>query len=98
MAYKLKKSDLIYTDYKWTAPADHDNPKIIGGNDHKELNRSEGYEMLYFMNSLMHTWKWSENAKTSANKLEVIIRTVVPSPPRTHSAIKSWIENNYKEI
>jgi hypothetical protein len=41
--------------------ADHDNPKIIGGNDHTELNRTEGYEMLYFIRSLSKTFGWAEH-------------------------------------
>jgi hypothetical protein len=47
MLSPYKRSDMVYQDYKWQARADHDNPKIIGGTDHSELNRSEGYEILY---------------------------------------------------
>lgn len=92
------KSDMVYNDYKWTARADHDNPKIIQGTDHSELNRTEGYEMLYFINSLAHTWDWTGNVVSSCQRLERIIRTEVPTSTRTHSGIKSWIEDHYKQI
>ena len=89
---------MVYGDYKWFARADHDNPKIIGGTDHSELNRTEGYEMLYFINSLAKTWNWSGNLLSAFQHLEKIIRTEVPSSTRTHAGIKAWIESHYKNI
>jgi hypothetical protein len=90
---------MVYEDYKWVARADHDNPKIIGGTDHSELNRSEGYEMLYFINSLAKTWGWTNTAPLSSfQHLEKIIRTEVPSSTRTHVGIKEWIASHYKNI
>jgi hypothetical protein len=89
---------MIYNDYKWSAKADHDNPKIIGGNDHTELNRTEGYEMLYFIRSLAKSWSWTKNHLESAKQLEIIIREKLPSNIRTHQAIKSWIEAHYSKI
>ena len=65
-----KKSDMVFTDYQWTAKADHDNPKIIGGADRSELNRTEGYEMLYFLNSLAHSWQWNNVGVGSYQHLE----------------------------
>ena len=50
------------------------NPKIIKGNEASELNREEGYEMLYFINSLGKTWKWSGEDKGAYQKLEKTIR------------------------
>ncbi len=92
---KYQKSQMIYSNYKWTAKADHDNPKIIGAQDSALLNREEGYEMLYFINSLALTWKWEDNL-TSLQKLERIIKTEVPSNIRKHSEIKNWIQQHYK--
>lgn len=88
---------MVYTDYKWTAKSDHDNPKFIGAQEHSELNRSEGYEMLWYINSLSKTWNWND-ILTSHQHLEKIIREEVPSSIRTHSAIKEWIANKYKTI
>lgn len=96
MAYKA--SDMVYRDYKWFAKADHDNPKIIGGTDHAELNRTEGYEMLYFINSLEISWGWKNTPLSSYQHLERIIRGEVPSNIRTHSGIKTWIESQHKSI
>lgn len=92
-----QKSQMVYSDYKWTAKADHENPKFIGAQEAAMLNRQEGYEMLYFINSLALTWNWPDNL-VSRQKLERIIREKVPSNIRTHGAIRSWIEQNYSEI
>jgi hypothetical protein len=92
------KSQMVYSDYKWSAREDHDNPKIIGGTDHAELNRTEGYEMLYFINSIAKTWDWNAAQLSSYQNLEKIIRTTVPSNIRTHSGIMNWISSNYKHI
>ena len=92
-----KKSDMVYDDYKWTAKADHDNPKFIGAQESAMLNREEGYEMLYFINSIAKTWEWNDSLKSRQN-LEVIIREKVPSNIRTHSKIMQWIAENHKTI
>lgn len=92
-----QKSQMVYSDYKWTARADHDNPKFIGAQEAAMLNRQEGYEMLYFINSLALTWKWNDNLASRQN-LERIIKEKVPSNIRTHGAIKTWLTENYKEI
>jgi len=93
-----KPSDMVFADYKTTARADHDNPKIISGNDHSELNRTEKYEMLYFISSLAKSWDWNGYPLSSYQKLERIIRTEVPSSTRTHSGIKQWIVSKYDKI
>lgn len=92
------KANMVYQDYKWNARADHDNPKIISGTDAAELNRTEGYEMLYFINSLARTWNWKSDAISSYQHLERIIRDIVPSNIRTHSGIKKWIAHYYTHI
>jgi len=94
-----QKSQMVYQDYKWQARADHDNPQIIGAQDHSELNRTEGYEMLYFMNNLAKTWNWNgNNLLSSFQHLERIIKEEVPSNIRTHSEIKSWISGHYDKL
>ncbi len=95
MAYS--KSQMVYNDYKWTARADHDNPKFIGAQESAMLNRSEGYEMLWYINSLAKTWGWKDN-QSSYQNLERVIRDKVPSTIRSHSKIKEWIEANYQSL
>jgi len=84
-----KTSEMVYSHhYKWSAKADQAS----------ELNREEGYEMLYFINSLGKTWKWSGEDKGAYQKLEKAIKTKVPSNIRTHGKIKNWIEENFKSF
>lgn len=95
----IKKSDLYYKDYEWTADANHDKPKIISGTDDSELNRKEGYEMLYFINSLAKTWVWQKATSfESYQHLEKIIRLEVPPIINSHSGIMIWIGSNFKVI
>lgn len=96
MAYL--KSNMVYADYKWKAGDDHDNPHIKGKPDSSMLNRSEGYEMLYFINRLAKVWGWTEPMLSSCQALERVIRTKVPSSIRTHAGIKEWIEANYSSL
>lgn len=91
-------ADLLYKDYKWNAKADHDNPKVITGKEHTSLNRTEGYEMLYFIRSLAKTWNWTTFPKSSGQNLERIIRTEVPKNIETHHEIMNWISEHYKQI
>ena len=49
------QSQMLYYDevyYKWKAKDDHDNPHYRNGADHTFLNRTERYEVLYFINHL----------------------------------------------
>ena len=92
------KKDLIYVDYKWTAVADLDNPKIINNSDSSLLNRTEGYEMIYYIRSLAKTWDWPDDAIRACQKLEKTIKTKVPETIRTHGEIKSWIQSHFKEF
>lgn len=92
------KSQMQYnngTYYKWTAKADHDNPYYISGTDHSELNRTEGYEVLYFINHIGDKhWKEVPNLGTY-KKIEKIIRHDVPSNIRTHKKVADWIISNW---
>jgi len=94
---KYQRSQMVYQDYKWTAHADHDNPKFIHAQDASMLNRQEGYEMLYFINSAAKTWQWNDSLSSRQN-LERIIRNEVPSNIRTHSGILAWVQQNHSRI
>lgn len=89
----ISKSDLQYDDYSWTVFSD-DNPKITGEPDSTLLNRKEGYEILYFVNKLSEKYKFKN--KSSATKIEKMIRNEVPANLHSQENIKAWIENNWK--
>jgi len=78
MSYK--KSEMLYNDgkyYKWVAKADHDNPYYIRGVDHSELNRTEGYEVLYFINHIVDKY-WEASSLATYQKIEKMIRYSIP--------------------
>lgn len=88
----ITKSELHYKDYSWTTLKD-DDPKISGEPDSTLLNRKEGYEVLYFINKFSEIHKFK--IKTSAIKVEKMIRNEVPTDKRSQSNIKTWIEQNW---
>jgi hypothetical protein len=89
----ITKSDLHYNDYSWSTYS-NDDPKITGEPDSTLLNRMEGYEILYFINKFTEIHKLKE--KSSATKIEKMIRNEVPSNLRSQQNIKKWIEINWK--
>lgn len=96
------QSQMLYDDgkhYKWNAKADHDNPYYTKGTDYSELNRTEGYEVLYFINHLGQK-HWTKEAPNLATyqKLERMIRYSVPSEIRTHKKIADWILANWSTV
>ena len=88
---------MLYDDghyYKWTARADHDNPKYTGGTDRAELNRTEGYEVLPFINHLGIMIN-SRATTVIYQKIEQMLRYDVPHNIRTHVKIREWIIANW---
>lgn len=94
MAYT--EGEMIYHDYKKTARADYDNPYYTKGQDFTQLNRTELYEMLYFINHLGKIWNWTGNPTPGYQKAERLIRIKVPSSIRSHLGIQTWLEQNWK--
>ncbi|MEI6754970.1 MAG: hypothetical protein WCK78_17620 [Paludibacter sp.] len=89
----IAKEDLYYTDYSWVATYVNDDPKITGKPDSTELNRREGYEILYFINKVSEIWSFKQ--KNSAIKVEQMIRNEVPKEIRSQEKIKEWISENW---
>lgn len=88
----IEKSDLFYKDYSWTVYRD-DDPKVSGEPDSTLLSRKEGYEVLYFINKFCE--KWNLKQKSSATKVEKMLRNDVPTNIHSQSKIKDWIETNW---
>jgi len=90
------RSQMLYDDgyYKWTARADHDNPNYRQGTDHSEINKTEGYEVLYFLNQIgKKNWQ-SEPNEATYQKMERILRYHVPGKS-THKNAEAFIINNW---
>jgi hypothetical protein len=101
----FKQSEMLYDDgkyYKWKAAADKDNPYYRAGIDHSELNKTEGYEVLYFINHLGKKWSWTDTTtrqkvdEPSLNSYRKLERMIKAAPARaTHKALESWILMNW---
>jgi hypothetical protein len=92
------KSQMLYDDgnyYKWKAGDDKDNPYYKGGTDRAELNRTEGYEVLYFINHFGENYFKEAVALKTYQKIEKMIRYDVPSNIRKREKIKDWIIANW---
>ncbi|MHB9140328.1 MAG: hypothetical protein ACYC25_00445 [Paludibacter sp.] len=88
----ITKDDLFYKDYSWTVYS-KDNPKVTGHPDSTLLNRKEGYEILYFVNKYCEIKGYS--LKSSAIKVEKMIRNEVPEGIHSQIKIKEWIETHW---
>lgn len=94
----FNRSDMRYDKegyYKWTAPQDQDNPAVRGGIDRKEINRTEGYEVLGFLNRLADKQPALISDATAFQKAERMLRYHVP-PKSTHQAAADCIVNNWQ--
>ena len=87
----FKESDLLY-EYSWEHTKE-DNPKLTGEPDHSLLNRSEGYEVLYMIKTLMAGWGLKNVA--DGQKIEKMIKAH-PSNLRSQAHVKEWIQTNWK--
>lgn len=91
----LTKSDLFYEDYIWTTKYSNDDPRVTGEPDSTLLARTEGWEMLYFVNKLVEIWKWKATV-SNYQIIERAIRERVPGSVRSQENIRIWIEQNLK--
>lgn len=80
--------------YKWTAKADHDNPYYTKGADHSELNKTEGYEVLHFINHIIDKHWTKPVTQSTYEKIERMIK--VSPGKQTHKAKADWILANWK--
>jgi len=92
------KNDMVFFDYKWNEKEKINDAKSIGVDEQAELNRTEGFEMLNYINSLAKTWGWKTDNMSSFRNLERIIRMEVPGDIQTHADILAWLQNNYTTI
>jgi hypothetical protein len=99
MSYK--KSQLLYDDgryYKWTAPDNHENPYYTTGRDYCELNKTEGYEVLYYINHLGYK-RWAPEPSLAVfQKMERMLRYHLPLHIRSHKLIEDWIIANWSNV
>lgn len=88
----LKKSDLQF-DYGAHAMGD-DNPSLRGHPDSDLLNRSEQYEVLYFVNKFANDY--GEGSAEVAKKAERLIHRYLPPDIRSRAKITDWMIRNWK--
>jgi hypothetical protein len=94
----FQRSEMLYDNgyYKWTARADHDNPYYRGGTDYREINKTEGYEVLYFLNHLGQKRWTTDPSSETYQKMERILRSYVPGKS-THGAAEEFIISNWNK-
>ena len=86
----LGKNELQYA-YSWKAYG-ADDPKVTGKPDSTLCNRSEGYEVLYLINSLAEKHGWVR--KTTGLNIEKMIHDRLPSSIRSQKEIIIWLEEH----
>lgn len=86
----MSKSDLK-KKYSWTTDGG-DDPDFRSGSDKALLDRTEGYEVLYFINKLADDLGFKK--KALGEKLERMIHAT-PGNLGSHENIKKWISDNW---
>jgi hypothetical protein len=102
MTYNFTKANLQFTDYKWNAKDEGDDPKVTGSPDNDLLDRNEGYEVLAFIKRYVEKRKWvdADNKPLvspsigTGQKVERLIRQC-PSNKRSHKNIEEWVAENW---
>ncbi len=90
---KYDKTQMFYRDYKWKTPENYDNPFIKKGKEQKEMDRTNGYEVLHFINELVPKY-WPANVR-NCQRIEAMIRNTVPQFIKDKKRIENWIINNW---
>lgn len=91
----FNKSDLYYSDYRWTAHPG-DDPHVTGEPDSTLFNKHEGYELLYLINKMAEKHGFMQ--KESGEKIEKMIHDHLPSNIRSQQDVQKWIEDNWKKF
>lgn len=90
----FNRSEMYFKDYRWDARSENDDPRVRRQPDSTLVDRTEGYEVLYFVNSCAYSW-WNEPINIqSFQKIERLLRRA-PSNLRSHGNLKTWIVNNW---
>ncbi len=93
----LKKSDLQFNYPPSATPGD--DPSLRFSPDSDLLNRSEWYEVLYFVNKFANektTTPTMQNQVYVAKKAERLIHRYLPSDYRSHSRVETWLLANWE--
>jgi len=77
--------------YTWKAKEEDDNPNRRGGKDREELDRTEGYEVLYFLKKYVPAWEGKNAALKQYHKAEEMLRHKVPKSLRKQTEIANWM-------
>jgi hypothetical protein len=88
---RMKKSDLKLKDYSWKALGD--DPKKKNKTERTQLNRKQGYEVLYFINYFLE--KYFLHEPETGRKIEAMLRERVPTTMKDRSAIEKWLVDNW---
>lgn len=94
---KFKRSDLIFEDYRWSAREEYDDPCVIGEPDSTLLDRTEGYEVLYFINAFGRRQFKEFPPVAILQRVEKAIRKC-PTSIRSQKGIEDWIVSRWKEL
>ena len=88
------KSELRYR-YLWLEKADHVNAYYINDQDNTYLNRTEGHEMIYFINHIAVKFGWSNYSTALYLKIEKMIKEHCPRENKTHKSVENWLRKNW---
>lgn len=93
----FEKSQLRCNDgknFKWDSPADVNNSFYNGGEGDTKFDRTNGNEVLYFINHLFSDFE-EEPTLSHYLKAEEMIVFDLPRSKKTHKSAAEWIFKNW---
>lgn len=90
----MKKSDMLYKDYSWTAVPGDDPTKTK--EDRDRFSRKEGYEVLTLINSF--TMDNKPLSLENQRVVEWMIHEKLPGSIQGRANVTEWIKNNFSTL
>lgn len=85
------RDDLQHTNYLWDSQENHDELNQRGFPSNKPFARTEGREMVSFINALARSNNWNPSDKSLGHRAERLIKQHLPHGVRGTADIRNWL-------
>lgn len=90
----LHSSQMIYSDYYWQFRYLPKDPHTCGEFATTVFTRTEGPQMVYFLQKYADMRKWQHSLDSRLQKLEYLIRKMVPDNLDSQQEVQLWLDAN----
>lgn len=94
----FQQSEMMYRDYYWGFRYLPKDPHTCGELGTTIFTRTEGPQMLYFLNKYAELRHWKHHLHNRLQKLEYIVRERVPDSLDYQYEVRQWLDENMKRL